>query len=215
MAKNVQTAVLVSGGGTTLQNLMDRIEQGTLDARIDLVISSDPEAYALRRASRAGIEAVTVDRSRFDSREAFSQQITRVLDRMEPDLICMAGFIHFYVIPDHYLWHVMNIHPALLPDYGGKGYYKDRVHREVLESGDDVTGCTVHFADNRGYDRGPIILQKEVAVKPDDTVESLSERVFEAECEAYPEAIQLYAENRIQVKNGEEVVLLSPEEARE
>ncbi len=207
MTQNVDVAFLVSGGGTTLQNVLDHIEEGELDARVIFVISSDPDAYALVRAKRAGIPSKTVNRKEYDSTTEFSRAITNQLMEVDPDLVCMGGFLHFYEIPEAYRYRVMNIHPALLPDFGGKGFYKDRVHRAVLESGVDVSGCTVHFATNEGYDEGPVILQKEVPVQPDDTVQTLRDRVFEKECEAYPEAIQLFAEDRIRVRDGEVEIL--------
>ncbi|MCZ6873844.1 MAG: formyltransferase family protein, partial [bacterium] len=123
-----------------------------------------------------------------------------VLARYDIDLVVLAGFLSLYRPAAHLVGRVMNIHPALLPAFGGKGLYGDRVHRAVIESGVKVSGCTVHFADEQ-YDQGPIILQKTVPVEDDDSVETLAARVFTAECEIYPKAIQLYAENRLEIKN--------------
>jgi formyltetrahydrofolate-dependent phosphoribosylglycinamide formyltransferase len=192
MAKKVRLGVLVSGGGTTLQNFIDKIAEGALNAEIVVVISSRPGVYALERAGNAGIPAEVVNRNDYDSVEAFSEAITAVLDKYGVELATLAGFLSLYRIPDFYLGHVLNIHPALLPGHGGKGYYGDRVHSVVLESGDRESGCTVHFADNV-YDHGPIAVQKRVPVLPGDTVETLKKRVFEQECIAYPEAINLFA----------------------
>jgi folate-dependent phosphoribosylglycinamide formyltransferase PurN len=118
----------------------------------------------------------------------------------------MAGLIHLYLIPEKYKWRVMNIHPALLPEHGGKGWYYHHVHERVLKSGARESGCTVHFADNI-YDHGPIILQKKLPVLADDTPETLAARVFELECVAYPEAIQLFAEGRLKVQQNKVVIL--------
>jgi len=196
MAKKVRLGVLVSGGGTTLRNFIDKIAEGALDAEIVVVISSRPGVYALERAGNAGIPAEVVNRKEYDSVEAFSEAITAVLDKYGVELATLAGFLSLYRIPYSYLGRVLNIHPALLPGHGGKGYYGDRVHAVVLESGDRESGCTVHFADNV-YDHGPIAVQKRVPVLPGDTVETLKKRVFEQECIAYPEAINLFASGKL------------------
>ena len=192
MSGRIRLGVLVSGGGTTLQNFIDRIADGTLNAEIAVVVSSNREAYALERAARAGIPAEVVCHAEHDSMESFSAAIDEILDRCEVDLVTLAGFLMLYRIPERYLGRVLNIHPALLPAHGGKGFYGDRVHRAVLEAGEKESGCTVHFADNL-YDNGPIILQKRVPVLPGDTVETLRARVAEQENIAYPEAVNLFA----------------------
>jgi formyltetrahydrofolate-dependent phosphoribosylglycinamide formyltransferase len=129
--------------------------------------------------------------------EEFSQAINNILNKYPIDLIAMAGFLNLYIIPPEYKGKVMNIHPALLPDFGGKGFYTDKVHQAVLDAGVKFSGCTVHFADNT-YDTGPIILQKKVPVLENDTAHTLADRVFQAELEAYPEAIRLFAEGKLQ-----------------
>lgn len=189
-------AVLLSGSGRTLQNIIEHIQSGKLDAEIVLVISSKKGAYGLKRAQMHGLPTVTVPRKGFANDEEFSKAITSQLDRVQPELILMAGFLHFYRIPAHYLGKVMNIHPALLPGYGGKGFYGLKVHQSVLMSGAKESGCTVHFADNI-YDHGPIILQRRVPVYPEDTPETLAERVFKEECIAYPEAIRLFQQGKL------------------
>jgi formyltetrahydrofolate-dependent phosphoribosylglycinamide formyltransferase len=189
-------AVLLSGSGRTLQNIIEHIQSGKLDAEIVLVISSKKGAYGLKRAQMHGLPTVTVPRKGFANDEEFSKAITSQLDRVQPELILMAGFLHFYRIPAHYLGKVMNIHPALLPGYGGKGFYGLKVHQSVLMSGVKESGCTVHFADNI-YDHGPIILQRRVPVYPEDTPETLAERVFKEECIAYPEAIRLFQQGKL------------------
>jgi len=178
--------------GRTLQNLMDRIGDGSLPARISVVVSSHPDVKGLDRARAKKIPAVTVDYKGFEDAKAFSAAVTEELDRHPIDLVIMAGFIRRYLFPKKYEGRVLNIHPALLPDFGGKGYYVHHVHEAVLKSGAKESGCTVHLADLQ-YDRGPILLQKRVPVLPGDTPDTLAERVFQAECEAYPEAIRRMA----------------------
>jgi phosphoribosylglycinamide formyltransferase 1 len=198
-ATPLRLAVLVSGGGTTLQNLIDRARDGRLPAQVVLVISNAADAFALERARRAGIRAVVVNRKEAGSREEFSRRIFDLCHEAKADLVCMAGFLQLIHVPDDFLGRIMNIHPALIPAFCGKGYYGHHVHEAVLAYGAKVTGCTVHFADNE-YDHGPIILQRPVPVEDDDTPESLAARVFVAECEAYPDAIRLFAEGRLRIE---------------
>jgi formyltetrahydrofolate-dependent phosphoribosylglycinamide formyltransferase len=184
--------VLISGSGRSLQNLIDRIAAGSLSARIETVVSSHPDVQGLERARKAGLPAKVVDYRAYKNNEAFSEAVTRELDRHPLDLVVMAGFLRRWVFPTSYQGRVLNIHPALLPKYGGKGFYGHHVHEAVLKAGETESGCTVHFADHH-YDRGPILVQKRVPVLPGDTPDTLAARVFEAECEAYPEAIRLFA----------------------
>jgi phosphoribosylglycinamide formyltransferase-1 len=199
MAEPIRLAVLLSGGGTTLQNLIDRIADGRLAARIVCVVSSRADAFGLERARRAGLPAHAVERKACASREEFGARILGHCREAGAELVCMAGFLQLLPIPADFLGRVMNIHPALLPAFGGKGYHGLRVHEAALEAGVKVSGCTVHFADNE-YDHGPIILQQVVAVEEDDTPESLQARVFGQECEAYPEAITLFADGGLRVE---------------
>src|SRR6516164_2335401 len=199
MDQPIRLAVLVSGGGTTLQNFIDRIADGRMQARIVLTASNRGDAFGLVRAEKAGIPTFVAERSSFASREEFSQAIFDRCQLAKADLICMAGFLQFLRIPQEFMGRVMNIHPALIPAFCGKKLYGHHVHEAVLEYGAKVSGCTVHFADNV-YDHGPIILQKVVPVMEDDTPDSLAGRVFEQECEAYPEAIHLYAQGRLRVE---------------
>ena len=183
-------AVLLSGGGRSLQNLIDRVADGRLDAEVALVVSDKPDAFGLERARRSGVPTLV------------SKQGSEIFERCREsgiDLVCLAGYLRFLPIPDDFAGRVMNIHPSLLPAFGGKGMYGDRVHRAALKCGVKVSGCTVHFADNE-YDTGPIILQRAVAVEDDDTPESLAARVFAEECEAYPEAISLFGQGRLRVE---------------
>lgn len=188
----LHAVVLVSGGGTTLQNLIDRAGAGEIPLSIDAVVSSKKDAHALERARARGIDAYPCDRGEFANDAEFSAAITRFLDLYQPDLVVMAGFMHLYIIPERYAGRVVNIHPALLPKFGGKGFYDLKVHRAVLAAGEKETGCTVHFCDNQ-YDHGPILLQKIIPVEAGDTPESLREKVQALEREAYPEAIRMIA----------------------
>lgn len=190
----LRIAVLLSGGGTTLQNLLDR-QVGT----VVCVVSNKADAFGLQRAQRAGIANHVVSRRECGDLATFSQRIFTLCEEARADLICMAGFLQLLQIPVHWQGRVMNVHPSLLPAFGGKGYHGLHVHAAALEAGVKVSGCTVHFADNQ-YDQGPIIVQKAVPVAEDDTPESLQARVFAAECEAYPEAIALFATGRLRIE---------------
>jgi formyltetrahydrofolate-dependent phosphoribosylglycinamide formyltransferase len=199
MAEPIRLAVLLSAGGTTLQNLLDRIADGRLRAEIALVISNHPDAYGLVRAENAGAPTAIVERTECGSREEFSRRIFELSRQAKVDLVCLAGFLQLIQIPEDFANRVMNIHPALIPAFCGKGYYGHHVHEAALSYGVKVSGCTVHFADNV-YDHGPIILQRTVPVLEGDTPDTLAARVFEQECEAYPEAIRLFAEGRLRVE---------------
>lgn len=193
-------AVLLSGSGTTLQNFLDRIADGRLSATVVQVVSSRADAFGVTRAGRAGIPATVVERKCCASTEEFSARIFALCRDAGADLVCMAGFLQLVRIPDDYLGRVMNIHPALIPAFCGKGFHGHHVHEAVIASGVKVSGCTVHFANNE-YDKGPIIAQQTVPVLDDDTPDTLAARVFEQECEAYPEAIRLYGEGRLRIEN--------------
>ena len=199
MAGRIRMAVLLSGSGRTLQNFLDLSRAGKLKAEVVKVISSLSTVYGLERARSAGVQSAVVRRKDHDSDDAFSRAITRELDACSPDLVALAGFMCFYKMPQHYAHRIMNIHPALLPVFGGKAFYGERVHQAVLDHGCKVSGCTVHFVDNV-YDHGPIIVQKTVPVLDDDDAHSLADRVFEKELEAYPEAVNLFAEGRLKVE---------------
>ena len=194
----IRLAILLSGSGTTLQNLLDRIADGRLAAEIVLVVSSKADAFGLERARSAGVPTSTISRKEAGSLEAFSEEVFAACREARADLVCMAGFLQLLRVPDEFLGRVMNIHPALIPAFCGKGFYGNRVHEAVLEYGAKVSGCTVHFADNE-FDHGPIILQRTVPVLDDDTPDSLAVRVFEQECEAYPQAIKWFAEGRLRI----------------
>jgi len=198
MARVLNLAVLLSGSGRTLENVQQAIMAGRLSARVAVVVSSKSEAYGLVRARQHGLDAVAVPRRNYPNLQAFNEAMHAVLAHYPIDLVVLAGFLSLYAPPPALAGRVMNIHPALLPAFGGKGLYGDRVHRAVLESGVKLSGCTVHFAD-ACYDHGPIILQVAVPVEDDDTIEALAARVFAAECALYPQAIQLFAEDRLRL----------------
>ena len=188
----IRLAVLVSGSGTTLQNFLDQIADGRLDASIEVVISSNSMAYALERAKGAGIDTHVVRRRDFETQEAYSDAVTAVLEGYDVELIAAAGYTQRYVFPARFEGRMLNTHGALLPKFGGQGMWGHHVHEAVLAAGETESGCTVHIADHE-YDRGPVLVQKKVPVLPDDTPETLAARVQEAEREAYPEAIRLMA----------------------
>ena len=188
-------AVLASGGGRSLENLVERIAARELDANVALVLVNTPSAGALERARRHGLAHVVVDHREHDSPAAFSAAVFREIEARDVDLVVLAGFLRLLIVPDRWLGRVINIHPALLPRFGGKGYYGDRVHAAVLAAGDTVTGCTVHYVTNE-YDAGPPLLQRRTPVKPGDDVHALAARVFEEEKIALPEAIRMHFAER-------------------
>ena len=201
----LKMAVLVSGGGTNLQAIIDGIDQGTItNAKIEVVISNNANAYALERAKKHGIEAKCVSPKNFADREAFNQALLETIQSYGVDLVVLAGCL--VVIPkcmvDAYPNKIINIHPALIPSFCGTGYYGLKVHEGVLKRGVKVTGATVHFVD-AGTDTGPIILQKAVEVQQGDTPEVLQRRVMEqAEWIIMPKAIDLIANGKVEVVDG-------------
>lgn len=205
----LKIAVLVSGGGTNLQAIMDAIDAGKIsNARIEVVISNNKNAYALERAAKKGIANLCISPKDFGSRKEFNEALLCKLNEYRPDLIVLAGFL--VVIPPEviaeYKNRIINIHPSLIPSFCGTGYYGLKVHEGVLERGVKVTGATVHFVDE-GTDTGPILLQKAVAVKEGDTPEVLQRRVMEeAEWKILPEAIDLIANGRVTVEGRRAVI---------
>lgn len=180
-------AILLSGSGRTLENLLDKIASGRLAVMISLVVSSRPDVRGVDIARRAGVRVEIMPREG-RSTAAWSEAIFAACRQASPDLVVMAGFLNLLAIPADFTGRVINIHPSLLPAFGGKGFHGEHVHRAVLDRGCTVSGCTVHVVDDQ-YDHGRILLQRTVAVLPDDTVASLGARVFAAECEALPDAI--------------------------
>lgn len=192
----IRLGVLISGGGTTLANFLAQIQQGTLDAEIPLVIASRAGCGGIAKADAAGIPCSVVSPRDFADRRSFSEKVFALCREADVDLVTLAGYLCHLDIPVDFAGRVMNIHPALIPAFCGQGMYGEKVHAAVLERGCKVSGCTVHFADNE-YDHGPIILQRCVPVLDDDDPHTLAARVFEAECEAYPQAIRDYAAGRL------------------
>ncbi|MHC4550901.1 MAG: phosphoribosylglycinamide formyltransferase [Planctomycetota bacterium] len=200
----LEFAVTLSGGGRTVLNFLDRIEAGDLDARIVLAVA-DRACNGIERLAQRGLSVEVIPWPKGTAPEEYAAWVWPRIEAAGADLVCFCGFLRLLLIPSGWENRVMNIHPALLPKFGGKGMWGDHVHRAVLEAGDRESGCSVHFADNR-YDKGPIILQKRVPVLPDDTAESLAARVFRVECEAYPEAVRLYGEGRLRVEHGKVII---------
>jgi len=197
MAKPIRLAVLVSGGGTTLGNMIERIAAGSLDGEIAVVICSNPVAAEKVKTRFPG--AKLVDRKTFDDAESFSQAVFQQVRSAGAELVCLGGFLCLLSIPPDFAGKVLNIHPALLPSFGGRGMFGRRVHEAVIAHGCKVSGCTVHFADAT-YDTGPILVQRVCEVLDHDTADTLAARVFEQECQAYPEAIQLIADGRVRIE---------------
>ena len=182
-------AVLVSGGGRSLENLQERIVAGELDCEVRLVLSDRPGVKALERAERLGLEHLVLERKAFDSHEAYSRAVFAELEARGVELVVLAGFLRLLLLQPGWDGRVLNIHPALLPAFGGKGYYGDHVHRAVLERGVQVTGCTVHYVNDE-YDQGRVLLQRWIPVPEGATVDELAAAVFEEEKLALPEAIR-------------------------
>ena len=201
----MKIAVLVSGGGTNLQAIIDAIENKTItNTEICLVYSNNPNAYARERAKKAGIKSVCKSPKEFENREDFNKALLQILKDASPDLIVLAGCL--VVIPDivvrEFEGRIINIHPSLIPSFCGTGYYGLKVHEKALERGVRVSGATVHFVDE-GTDTGPIILQKPVMIRQDDTPEVLQKRIMEqAEWKILPMAIDLIANNKVQIRGN-------------
>lgn len=205
----LRVGVCVSGGGTNLQAIIDRVNDGTIqNASIEVVISNNKNAYALERAKQNGIHAEVLSPRDFDNREAFHEAFMNLLDSYELDLVVLAGFL--VILPpqlfEKYENRVINIHPSLIPSFCGTGYYGLKVHEGALARGVKLTGATVHFV-NAETDGGPILLQKAVEVRHDDTPEILQRRVMEeAEWVLLPQAINLIAAGKVSVVDGKAII---------
>lgn len=198
LSRPIKLVVLLSGGGTTLVNLVATMRRGELSAEIPLVIASRSQCGGIARAAEAGLPCEVLTRKSYSSTEDYSEVIfTRCRD-VEADLVVCCGFLALLKIPLDFAGRVMNIHPSLVPAFAGQGFHGEHVHRAVLERGCRVSGCTVHFVDDE-YDHGPIVAQAVVSVHDDDTPATLAARVFEQECRIYPEAIRLFAAGQLQV----------------
>jgi len=199
--KKLRLGILLSGGGRTMVNLQSEIRAGRLNAEIVAVVSSQSTVAGMERAREMGLSPVVLRRKEFADIDAFSRAIEQELDKAKVDLVVQAGWLCLWKIAEQYTNRVMNIHPALLPSFGGKGMWGHHVHEAVLKTGCKVSGCTVHFCTNE-YDAGPIIVQRCCEVKDSDDPDTLAARVFEEECKAYPEAIRLFGEGRLEVVDG-------------
>jgi phosphoribosylglycinamide formyltransferase-1 len=195
----LRVAVLLSGSGTSLENLLERIDAGEVPARVAVVIASQEEAFGLERARRRDIPALAVPRRRYREVKEFNDRIHEALEPHDVDLVLLLGFLSPFELRGRYEGRTMNVHPALIPAFSGRGFYGRRVYEAVLESGVKLTGATVHFADP-DYDQGPIVLQEAVPVHDDDTVETLSERVQAAERRLVPKAVRLFAQGRLSIE---------------
>jgi phosphoribosylglycinamide formyltransferase-1 len=198
MVERLRIAAFASHGGSNLQSLIDACEQGRIAGEIAVVISNNRKAYALERARKHGIDAVHLSERRFASTDEFADKVIAELGRREVNLICLAGYMRFLPprVIDCVHRRVINIHPALLPKFGGKGMYGMHVHEAVLAAGERETGVTVHQVDYL-YDHGKILAQRRVAVQPDDTPESLQQRVLQVEHQLYPETVAKIASGEI------------------
>ena len=208
--RKMRIVVMVSGGGTNLQAIIDGVKEGRItNTEIAAVISNNKNAYALKRAKENHIPGRCVSPKDYDSREIFNEKLLEAVDAFDPDLVVLAGFL--VVIPpamiEKYENRMINIHPSLIPSFCGKGYYGLKVHEAALARGVKVVGATVHFVDE-GTDTGPIILQKAVEVQPADTPEVLQRRVMEqAEWKILPQAIDLIANGRVKVEGNRTIIL--------
>jgi len=203
MAGKLKVGVLASGGGTNLQAIIDNCRTGRIEAEVAVVIS-DVQCPALERARESGIPEHWLnrhDRQRFPTRESFDRAVLERLEQHEAELVCLAGYLRIMAaeLVEAYSGRMMNTHPALLPAFGGKGMWGQHVHEAVLEYGCKVSGCTIHFVSLE-TDAGPIVLQRAVPVEEDDTPETLAARILPHEHELYSEAIQLFAEGRLEIE---------------
>lgn len=198
----INIAVLVSGRGSNLQSIIDAIIKGDVKAKIACIISNVPGAKALERAKKHSIKAFVVDHKQFSNRSEYEKEIIRVLEDLNIDLVCLAGYMRIVGkdLIDRYRWKMINIHPALLPAFPGLD-----AQLQAVEHGVKISGCTVHFVDE-GCDTGPIIAQRAVPVYDDDTEETLSVRILEEEHKLYPEVIQLFAEGKIKLQGRKTMI---------
>ena len=196
----LRIAVLLSGSGTSLENLFEHIDRG-LPAEIVCVLASKKSAFGLERAEQRGVPAIAVPRRDHPDVKAFNDALHAALAPFAPDLVCLLGFMSPFELRGRYEGRVLNVHPALIPAFSGKGFYGRHIHEAVLKKGVKVTGATVHFA-TEGYDEGPILLQETVDVRDEDTADSLAERVQALERKLMPEAIELIAAGRVRIEDG-------------
>ena len=203
-ASKLRLAVLLSGSGTSLENLFEQIDAG-LPAEVVCVLSSKKSAFGLQRAEKRGVPAIAIPRRDYPDASTFNDALHEALSPFDPDLVCLLGFLSPFELRDRYAGRVLNVHPALIPAFSGKGFYGHHVHQAVLAAGVKLTGATVHFASD-DYDQGPILLQRAVPVEDDDTVDSLAARVQALERELLPEAVRLIAAGRVRIEAGRSVI---------
>ena len=203
--KHIKIGILLSSGGRTMLNILDQIKQGKLDAEISAVISSRSDVAGVDKAKAAGLPVEIIRKKDYPDIEEFSGKIKKNLIAAKVDLVVQAGWLCLWNIPAEFENRVMNIHPALLPAFGGQGMWGHHVHEAVLKAGCKISGCTVHFCTNE-YDKGPIIVQKTCPVLENDDPDTLAARVFQQECIAYPEAIKLFSQSRIVIQNNKTII---------
>lgn len=196
---SLRLAVLLSGSGTTLQNLIDHAEAGTLDATVACVIASRSSAFGLERAERHGIPAAAITAKDYPDHAARNAALWTEIQKHDVDLVVLAGYMSLITVPKDFVNRIINVHPALIPAFSGQGMFGQHVHEAVIQYGAKVTGATVHFVDD-AYDHGPIIMQESIPVHDHDTAETLAERVQALERKLYPKAIQMIAEGRVTVE---------------
>jgi len=207
MAKKLRLAVFISGTGRTLKNLIDLVRAEQLSAEIVVVVSSVSNVVGLQYAEEESIPIEIIERSQYESLQEFSEANFSLCRATRADYVVLAGYLRRLDIPKDFVNRVLNIHPSLIPSFCGKGYYGNIVHSKALEYGVKISGCTVHFVDQE-YDTGPIILQRAVEIYEGDTPGTLNDRIFAAECQVYPEAIELLAQGRVTVKGR--IVRIAP-----
>lgn len=205
MSERLPIAVWISGGGTTLRNLLEKIEQGLLQVDIRLVIASKPSSAGLQYARKAGVPELVVQKGDYEQPEGYCEAMFDPCREAGVEYVVMAGFLKHVLIPDDFENRVVNIHPSLIPAFCGQGMYGHNVHDAVVAYGAKISGCTVHFVDNE-FDHGPIILQRTVSIQPEDSSDDVAARVFEAECEAYPTVLQWLSTGRIQVHDRKVII---------
>ncbi len=198
----VNIGVLISGGGTNLQTIIDNIERGNINGHIKLIVSNKKDAYGLIRGLKHNIETLFLDRKLFDSEESYNLKLVEQFKKRDVELIILAGYLKIlspYFIKS-FKNQIINIHPSLIPSFCGAGYYGKLIHEEVIKSGVEYTGATVHFVDE-GTDTGPIIIQERIPVEPDDTIDNLCKKVLVVEHKILVQAIKLYCDNDLEVKD--------------
>ena len=196
-----QIAVLLSGNGTSLENLFEHMDRGDVPGEVAVVIASKEKAFGLERARQRGVPAIAVPRAKYKDIRSFNDALHEALEGYAVDLVALLGFLSLFELRGQYEGRVLNVHPALIPAFSGQGFYGQKVHEAVLASGVKITGATVHFV-NEQYDRGPILAQEAVPVAENDSAQTLAARVQEAERRLVPRAIRWIAEGRVRIEDG-------------